>query len=133
MNKFPKKNRPLRRSLLLGGLAALSWLSAVQAQAPAQPPLSMASAVHRHVQGIAMAHRGDEHGAFNAFLQAAESGYPPAQRKVAEIYDSGNAAVTRDYEESIRWYEKARAGGEQLPSPRRDYPAPPMAPSSIRH
>ncbi len=62
-----------------------------------------------------MEQRGDEKGAFKAFRAAGEAGYPPAQRRLGEIYDNGNAAVPRNYAESIRWYEKARAGGEQIP------------------
>jgi hypothetical protein len=37
---------------------------------------------------------------------------------LSEIYDSCNAAVERDYEQSIRWYEKAREGGEDIPPPK---------------
>jgi len=75
-----------------------------------------------------MEHRGNELGAYHAFLEAAEGGYPPAQRKLAEIYDSGNASVDRDFQESIRWYQKAREGGEDIPPPKprlpSTYPAP---------
>ena len=67
------------------------------------------------MRGLALEHRGDENGAFIAYMNAAEQGYPPAQRKLGEIYDSGNSAVKRDYEESIRWYQKAREGGEDIP------------------
>jgi TPR repeat protein len=70
---------------------------------------------------MGLAHRGDEKGAFIAFLAAAEEGYPPAQRRLGEIYDSGNAAVERNYAESIRWYQKAREGGEEIPSPKKIY------------
>jgi TPR repeat protein len=68
----------------------------------------------RHRHALALEHRGDDQGAFIAFLDAAEQGYPPAQRRLGEIYDSGNSAVKRNYEESIRWYQMAREGGEQL-------------------
>lgn len=68
-------------------------------------------------------HRGDDKGALIAFLDAAEQGYPPAQRRLGEIYDSGNAAVKRDYEESIRWYQKAREGGEVIPPPKSPMPS----------
>ncbi len=86
-----------------------------QTQDAARSPVSVDSAVQRHVAGLALERRGDEKGAFLAFLDAAEHGYPPAQRKLGEIYDSGNAAVERNYEESIRWYQRAREGGEVLP------------------
>jgi TPR repeat protein len=89
----------------------------------AQTPAGNSSAEQRHVYGLALEHRGDEKGAFVAFLDAAEQGYPPAQRRLGEIYDSGNSAVVRDYEESIRWYQKAREGGEQIPPPKSPMPS----------
>ena len=90
--------------------AALPGGQGVYAQAS-----PIASVVQRHVQGLALEHRGDDKGAFIAYLDAAERGYPPAQRRVGEIYDTGNSAVERNYEESIRWIQKAREGGEQFP------------------
>ncbi len=83
------------------------------------------AAARRHAEGLAMEHRGDEKGAFIAFQEAAEEGYAPAQRRLGEIYDSGNSAVTRNYPESIRWYEKAREGGEVIPPPKSPYPTIP--------
>ena len=92
------------------------WQTA-HAQDSARALMSHEAAVQSHVHGLALEHRGDQKGAFVAFLDAAENGYPPAQRKLGEIYDSGNVAVKRDYEESIRWYQKAREGGEDIPPP----------------
>lgn len=88
----------------------------------AQSPANQESPVVRHAAGVALERRGDDAGAFIAFLEAAEAGHPPAQRKLGEIYDSGNAAVKRDYQASIHWYEKAREGGEVLPPLRSPYP-----------
>ena len=88
----------------------------------AQMPEAQDSPVRRHAAGLALERRGDDAGAFIAFLKAAEAGHPPAQRKLGEIYDSGNKAVERDYQASIRWYEKAREGGEEFPQPRAPYP-----------
>ena len=93
-------------------------MAAVMPAVHAQAPASNSPAAQRHVTGLALEHRGDEKGAFLAFQDAAEQGYPPAQRKLGEIYDSGNSAVKRDYEESIRWYQKAREGGEDIPPPK---------------
>ena len=97
--------------------ATPAW-QAAYAQVPAQ-----ATASQRHVSGLALEHRGDDKGAFIAFLEAAEGGYPPAQAKLGEIYDSGNSAVARNYEESIRWYQKARENGEVLPVPKSPMPS----------
>src|SRR5689334_18870353 len=107
----------MKRLLLLAVFALAASLPAWQsarAQVPESSPASV-QAAHRHADGLQLEQRGDDKGAFIAFLQAAEAGHAPAQRRLGEIYDSGNAAVRRDYEESIRWYEKARAGGERIP------------------
>lgn len=88
----------------------------------AQAPGAEGSPVVRHAAGLALERRGDDAGAFIAFREAAEAGHPPAQRKLGEIYDSGNAAVERDYQAAIHWYEKAREGGEVLPPLRAPYP-----------
>jgi TPR repeat protein len=77
--------------------------------------MSPEAAAQRHADGLALQKGGNEKAAFVAFLDAAEHGHPPAQRRLGEIYDSGNSAVERDYSESIRWYQKARENGEQLP------------------
>jgi len=129
MNKPSWSTSSLRRTPLLAGLAAFALVATVpgwqnvHAQDQARAPEAIESVVQRHVHGIALAHRGDEKGAFIAFLDAAERGYPPAQRRLGEIYDTGNAAVERNYEESIRWYQKAREGGEELP-PQKNYGTP---------
>ena len=96
-------------------LAAIPALQAVHAQSPANTPMSHEEGARRHAAGLALEHRGDHKSAFLAFTDAAEGGYPPAQRRLGEIYDLGNSAVKRDYEESIRWYQKAREGGEDIP------------------
>jgi TPR repeat protein len=86
------------------------------------------AAARRHAEGLVMERRGDEKGAFSAFLVAAEGGYPPAQRRLGEIYDGGNSAIGRNYSESIRWYEKAREGGEQIPAQKSPMPVPTTRP-----
>ena len=100
-------------------LASGSGLKAVHAQSLvlSKAAANSSEAARRHAAGLALEHRGDEQGAFTAYLAAAEEGYPPAQRRLGEIYDSGNTAVKRNYEESIRWYQKAREGGEDIPPP----------------
>jgi TPR repeat protein len=108
----------IRMTLLAVALAAAAS-QAVQAQAPA----AAASASQRHADGLRLEHRGDDKGAFAAHLEAAEAGHAPAQRRVAEIYDSGNHAVERDFGESMRWYEKARLGGEKIPPPKSPIPS----------
>ena len=117
--KTPSRfNSSMFAKLLFSGFAAAMLSAAVPALAQDQRPLPGSGAGRLHERGLAMEHHGDVKGAFVAFLDSAEQGYPPAQRKLGEIYDIGNSAVKRDYEESIRWYQKAREGGEEIPPPK---------------
>lgn len=120
------------RSATFALAAALPALNTVHAQVAASAPVNASvhadalmnheAASRRHAAGLALERRGDDRGAFIAFYEAAEYGYPPAQRKLGEIYDSGNAAVKRDFSASILWYEKAREGGEVIPPPKSPIP-----------
>ena len=101
----------MKRLLAILALAALIGC----AQAPTRAPLSAQAAAQRHAEGLALERSGNDKAAFTAFLDAAEHGNPPAQRRLGEIYDTGNAAVARDYAESVRWYQLARENGEHLP------------------
>jgi pilus assembly protein FimV len=87
------------------------------AAVPPVPRLSRGEAERRYQEGLAMERRGDERGALRAFLEAGESGHGLAQKRLGEIYDKGNSATERDYEASIRWYQKAREQGVELPKP----------------
>jgi TPR repeat protein len=70
----------------------------------------------RYQQGIRLEKRGDERAAFRSFLEAGEGGYGLAQRKLGELYDNGDG-VQRDYQSSLKWYQKAREQGVLVPSP----------------
>jgi TPR repeat protein len=108
----------MKNLLRIAALALIVATPTVQAQSP-----SRTEAEQRFAAGQALELSKDDKGAFVAYMDAAEGGYPPAQRRLGEIYDSGNSAVKRDYEESIRWYQKAREGGEQIPPPKSPFPA----------
>jgi TPR repeat protein len=108
----------MKNLLSIAAFALIVAAPTVQSQTPVGT-----EAAQRFAVGQALELRKDEQGAFIAYLDAAEGGYPPAQRRLGEIYDSGNSAVKRDYEESIRWYQKAREGGEQIPPPKSPFPA----------
>lgn len=111
----------MRKFKVVSAVALVSVLAVCHA-AHAQAPASHQAAASRHAAGLLMERRGDDRGAFVAFREAAESGHPPAQRKLGEIYDSGNNAVERDFSASIHWYEKAREGGEIIPPPKSPMP-----------
>ena len=72
---------------------------------------------NRYAEGLAQRERGDEKGAFDAFLEAGEAGHAQAPRRLGEICDRGNSAVQRDLIASMRWYTLAREQGEKIPRP----------------
>ena len=116
--------------LLFAALAAFA-LSAAAQTPPLRVPMSAAAAAQRHGEALALEKRGDDKGAFIAFLEAAEDGYSPAQLRVGEIYNNGNSAVKRDYAAAIHWYEKARDAGEKIP-PLPKAPGAPTTPALPR-
>jgi localization factor PodJL len=86
--------------------------------APAKPKAAAVDDPARlYRDGLARESRGDDKGALRAFLAAGEAGYGPAQRRLGEIYDKGNTATPRDYETALKWYQKAREQGVEIPKP----------------
>ncbi|HEY5636212.1 MAG TPA: hypothetical protein VIS77_04870 [Burkholderiales bacterium] len=98
------------------GIAALPLVKLVP-PVPLKGTLGPIEAAARHLEGLVEEARGEEKGAHLAFHEAAESGYGPAQKKLGQIYGKGNSVVTRDYAESLRWYQRAREQGEDVPQP----------------
>jgi len=84
---------------------------------PAGAPLTAEAAAKRYRDGLAMERRGNEQGALAAFLEAGEAGHGPAQLKLGQIYDKGNAVVQRDYQTALKWYQKAREQGMDIDKP----------------
>jgi TPR repeat protein len=84
---------------------------------PAEQVLSKEEAARKYNEGRALERWGDEVGAFHAYLAAGTNGHGLAQKKLGEIYDRGGQAVQRDYAQALRWYEKARAQGIDIPGP----------------
>jgi FimV-like protein len=109
------------RELLAAKPAAVPPVAAIRpapaVKAPAKPAPGQEEAARRYREGLAMEHRGDHQGALKAFLEAGEAGYGPAQRRLGEIYDSGSPAVKHDYQASLKWYQKAREQGIEIPKP----------------
>jgi FimV-like protein len=81
------------------------------------PPLGGEEAVRRYREGQAMEGKGDDVGALKAYLEAGEAGHGLAQRRLGQIYDKGNSAVQRDYQTSLKWYQKAREQGVEIDKP----------------
>jgi len=105
---------------------------AAVAPRPALPPVppGQEAAARRYQEGLALERKHDDHGAFRAFLESGEAGYGPAQRKLGQIYDTGNSAVKRDYQASISWYQKAREQGIDVGKPLQRTAPDPVAPGS---
>ncbi|MEO8202374.1 MAG: FimV/HubP family polar landmark protein [Betaproteobacteria bacterium] len=90
---------------------------------PSQPParprgqLTPEQAAERFEEGGRLERSGDMAAAMKAYLAAGEAGSGPAQKRLGDIYNTGNAVVARDYETALRWYQKARAQGIEIPRP----------------
>lgn len=91
---------------------------------PAAGPIGLEDAARRYQEGLALERKGDHAGAFKAFLEAGEAGYGLAQRRLGELYDTGSPAVKHDYQASLRWYQKAREQGVEIPKPIQRGPIP---------
>ena len=111
---------------LLGAKAAAPPAVAAIKPAPAvRTPAKPSAAVpppaevgaRRYREGLALERRGDEQGALTAFQEAGESGHGLAQRRLGQIYDKGNSVVQRDYQTSLKWYQKAREQGVEIGKP----------------
>ncbi len=79
-----------------------------------------ASAVPMSAQQLfdpAQALEGEGKGgeAVKLYVRAARSGSGKAALRLGEIYDKGIAGVSRDYAESLKWYNAARVLGEDVP------------------
>ena len=85
--------------------------------APRAGELTPAQAEERFQQGLQAERSGDLRAAMAHYGAAGESGNGTAQKRLGDIYNTGNAVVTRDYEIALKWYQKARAQGVEIPKP----------------
>lgn len=81
------------------------------------PALTPALAEERYQQGQLLERKGEFQAALKAYLEAAEAGHGPAQKKVGDFYNSGKGVPARDYKAALKWYQKARAQGIEIPKP----------------
>ena len=71
---------------------------------------------------VAQSFEGEGKGkeAVKAYTSAARGGSCEAAKRLGEIYDKGQIGVSRDYAESLKWYNFARALGTcEVPQPAR--------------
>jgi TPR repeat protein len=112
---MPNKN--LRCAALLGFALLLptqTWSQAAS-QANPVPPTWLAEA--RYADARELERAGKWSAAMQAYQEAAAGGHGPAQKRLGEIYNNGHGDVQRDYETSLRWYQRAREQGEDIPLP----------------
>jgi TPR repeat protein len=117
----------IRDLLVLAAAGLLSFGPAAYAQKGemivdiSAPPLSSMltprEAADRYTQGTLHERRKDLRAAFVAYTEAGEAGNGHAQKKLGDFYSNGNIAVERDYEAALKWYEKAREQGIEIPKP----------------
>ena len=91
---------------------------------PLAHPLSPQEAAERFNQGTVHERKKELRAAFIAYSEAGEAGNGQAQKKLGDFYSTGNVVVERDYETALKWYEKAREQGIEIPKPL-VYPADP--------
>jgi FimV-like protein len=84
--------------------------------APA-PSLNRVQAEERYQQAVALEHKGELDAAMKAYTEAGNAGNGHAQKRLGDIFNTGNAVVQRDYETSLKWYQKAREQGIEIPKP----------------
>ncbi|HEV3008569.1 MAG TPA: protein kinase [Burkholderiales bacterium] len=66
-------------------------------------------------QASALEQQGKGGEAVKAYTRAARAGNSKAMKRLGEIYDKGITGVSRDYAESLKWYNAARVLGEEVP------------------
>jgi serine/threonine-protein kinase len=66
-------------------------------------------------QAEALEQQGKGNDAVKVYVRSARAGNGKAAKRLGEIYDKGIAGVSRDYAESLKWYNAARVLGEEVP------------------
>ena len=66
-------------------------------------------------QAASLEQEGKGRDAVKMYTQAARSGSGKAAKRLGEIYDKGLIGISRDYAESLKWYNAARVLGEDVP------------------
>ncbi len=79
--------------------------------------LALSALPARYDVGVALERAGHMTAALQAYREAAESGHGLAQKRLGDIYGTGAGPVERDYVTSLRWYQRAREQGVDIPQP----------------
>ncbi len=111
-----------RKALAKAGQAPIKEQTAVASAVPSRAAeggaavAAKASVEHEvlYQQALEMEIGGDAKGAIRLYRRAARAGSGKAAKRLGEIYDRGLPGVSRDYAESLQWYETARQLGESI-------------------
>jgi hypothetical protein len=95
--------------------AAAPTTAAAVPTAPAAPAAKGGSdADAMYQQALAMETSGKAADAVRIYRRAARAGHGKAAKRLGDIFDRGVPGVSRDYAESLQWYETARQLGETV-------------------
>ena len=86
--------------------------SAGAPSAPASKGVSEVEAMYQ--QALAMEASGKAADAVRIYRRAARAGHGKAAKRLGDIFDRGVPGVSRDYAESLQWYQTARDLGETV-------------------
>ncbi len=89
--------------------------AAAEAKARAQVAVAPSSGDTLFSQAASLEQEGKGRDAVKMYTQAARSGSGKAAKRLGEIYDKGLVGISRDYAESLKWYNAARVLGEDVP------------------
>ena len=95
--------------------AAADKAAAERAKQSTQVAAAPSSSEAIFQQASALEGEGRGREAVKLYTQAARSGSGKAAKRLGEIYDKGLAGISRDYAESLKWYNAARVLGEDVP------------------
>ena len=88
--------------------------AAAPAAAPTAPAKGGASEADALYQKAFAMEGSDPNAAIRIYRRAARDGSGKAAKRLGELFDKGAPGVTRDYQEALTWYSKARELGETV-------------------
>jgi serine/threonine-protein kinase len=121
--RLAKAGRPAETHAKDGGAAPASPSGGTQvasaAPTPGTVPATPAAKAQSefetlYQQALAMENGGNAKDSIRIYRRAARAGSGKAAKRLGEIFDKGAPGVSRDYAESLQWYETARQLGETV-------------------
>ena len=86
-----------------------------QAAAAATQTSGAPGAGNKYQEAVSLENEGKGRDAVKAYTVAARGGNCEAAKRLGDIYDKGLIGITRDYAESLKWYNAARVLGCDVP------------------